>query len=131
VSATEVVRRNFDNVTSGDIDAALAGLDPDVEIEDNDLLDAGHYRGHEEYLRWLEQWNESFGTWRVEDSEYVEAADGQVVMLFTMIATGRGSGIEMRRADAILCQVRAGKIVRIVYYNDQAAALDAAGARRT
>jgi len=44
-----------------------------------------------------------------------------------MIVRGKGSGIELTREDAVLAEYRAGKIVRIGYYNDQAQALEAAG----
>jgi ketosteroid isomerase-like protein len=44
-----------------------------------------------------------------------------------MIAKGRGSGIEMRRRDAIAYRLTAGKIVRLEYFNDQAEALKAVG----
>jgi len=44
-----------------------------------------------------------------------------------MIVTGRGSGIELTRDDAVLSELQNGRIVRIGYYNDQAQALEAAG----
>ena len=44
-----------------------------------------------------------------------------------MIATGKGSGIEMERADAVLYVLGRAKIVKVVYYNDQSEALEAAG----
>ena len=47
--------------------------------------------------------------------------------MFRIIATGRGSGVELERDDASLVEFRAGKVVRIGYYNDQRQALEAAG----
>jgi hypothetical protein len=43
------------------------------------------------------------------------------------VVTGSGSGIEMKRADALVCGLSDGKIVKMGYYNDQAQALTAAG----
>jgi hypothetical protein len=53
--------------------------------------------------------------------------DDTVLALFRMIATGKGSGIEMERADAVLYVLGRAKIVKVVYYNDQSEALEAAG----
>jgi hypothetical protein len=44
-----------------------------------------------------------------------------------MIATGKGSRIEMQRADAMVDVLRNGKIAKVTYYNDQSQALEAAG----
>jgi hypothetical protein len=50
-----------------------------------------------------------------------------VVALFRMVARGRGSGIELMRDDALVFELRSGKVARLGYYNDQAEALEAAG----
>jgi hypothetical protein len=44
-----------------------------------------------------------------------------------MFATGRGSGIELTRDDALLLEFEQGKIRSISYFNDQAAAVAASG----
>jgi ketosteroid isomerase-like protein len=44
-----------------------------------------------------------------------------------MHATGRGSGVELERRDAIVYTFRAGKIVRLDYYNKREQALEAVG----
>jgi len=123
----DVVRRSIEATARGDIEASAADHHPEIEIDDNDLFDAGVYRGHEAYLRWLAQWNESFASWRIEHLELVAAPEDQVVAMFEMVVTGRGSGVEVRRADALLCRLRDGRIVKMGYYNDQAQALAAAG----
>jgi ketosteroid isomerase-like protein len=75
----ELVRRRFAAALVGDWQTALEALDPDVEIHDYDIPDAGGvYRGHEGY-----------------------------------------------RDDAVVYRMRAGRIVRVDYFNDQARALDA------
>jgi hypothetical protein len=48
--------------------------------------------------------------------------DNQVIALFTMVVKGRGSGVELRRADALVAAFRRGKAVKQGYYNDQAKA---------
>jgi hypothetical protein len=44
-----------------------------------------------------------------------------------MVVRGRASGIELVRDDALVFELRSGKIARLDYYNDQAEALEAAG----
>jgi hypothetical protein len=46
-----------------------------------------------------------------------------------MVATGKGSGIELSRLDALAASFRDGKAVKLEYYNDQALALEAVGLR--
>jgi ketosteroid isomerase-like protein len=123
----EVVGRTFEAVGRRDWASVAAELDPDVEIEDRDIPDADEYRGRDGFFTWLERWGSSWESWRIEDIELRAAGDDTVVALFRMTATGKGSGIEMRRADAMVYGLRDGKIVNVVYYNDQSAALEDAG----
>ena len=123
----EIVRRGFTATIEEDWDTALGTLDPDAEIHDFDVPDAGVEHGHDGYFAWLEGWSASWETWRVEDVEIRAAGGDQVVALFRMIAKGRSSGIEVDRLDAITYRIRDGKIVRMEYYNDQEQALEAVG----
>jgi ketosteroid isomerase-like protein len=123
----EIVRRSCEAATQANLEAAMAELHPDVEVVDTDIPDAGHYRGRDGYLKWLAQWSESFGAWSMEGLDYRESPDGRIVVLFDLRATGKGSGVEVQRGDAMVCRVREGKIDEIVYYNDQARALGEAG----
>jgi ketosteroid isomerase-like protein len=106
----------------------LAELDKDVEIDDLDItLDTEHYRGHDRFLKWIGVWNESWESWRVEDLEVRPIGEDGAIGLFVMIVKGQGSGIELSRHDAVVCKLRAGKITKMGYYNDQQQALEAAG----
>jgi len=53
--------------------------------------------------------------------------DDRTIALFVMVVTGKESGIELSRRDAIVCTLRAGKIAQLIYYNDQQQALKAVG----
>src|SRR6266480_1358642 len=63
----------------------------------------------------------------IDDVDIRAAGDDQVIALFTMVVKGRGSGIELRRADALVASLRGGKATKLGYYNDQAQALEAVG----
>jgi ketosteroid isomerase-like protein len=128
----EVVRRFVEALVSGQDEdywqQVLADLDSDVAVDDLDIsLDTERYRGCDEFLRWIADWSESWGSWRIDGVEVRPAGDGQLIALFVMHVAGRGSGIELSRQDAMVFTLREGKIAHIVYYNDQQAALEAAG----
>ena len=121
----EVVRRGFEAAQREDWPGALATLDPDVEVRDFDIPDAGVYRGHEGFLAWLEGWGEGWESWWVEDAEFRAAGDDRVIALFRLVARGNHTGMELERDDAIVYELRDGLIVRQEYFNDQARALEA------
>src|SRR5688500_15385916 len=122
----ELVRRRFAAALVGDWQTALEALDPDVEIHDYDIPDAGGvYRGHEGYREWVKRWTEGWESTRMVDPEFRAVGDDGVVALFRMVAVGAHSGLELTRDDAIVYRMRAGRIVRVDYFNDQARALDA------
>jgi ketosteroid isomerase-like protein len=124
----ELVRRRFAAALADDWATALEALDPDVEIHDFDIPDAGGvYRGHAGYRRWVKRWTEGWERTRMEDPEFRAVGDDCVIALFRMVTIGEHSGLELERDDAIVYRIRAGKIVRIEYFNDQARARDAAG----
>jgi ketosteroid isomerase-like protein len=123
----EVVRRAFMATLEEDWATALAAHDPEVEIHDFDIPDAGVYRGRDGFIAWLKGWGEGWESWRLEDIEFRDAGGERVIALFRMIATGGHSGLELERDDAITYLVRGGKIVRQEYFNDRRAALEAVG----
>ena len=123
----DVMRRIVETAARGDYGAVLADLDPEVAIDDTDILDADDYRGHASFAKWLARWDESWESWRVEELEVRGAGDDQAVALFQMVATGRGSSVELTRRDALVGRFRDGKALELAYYNDQPRALSAAG----
>ena len=125
----EFVRRRFGAALEGDWKTSLDKLDPQVEIHDFDLPDAGVYHGHDGFRAWLERWSDGWESWRMEDVEFRSAGDDGVIALFRVVARARHTGIELERDDAIVYRIRGGRIARLEYFNDQRAALDAAGLR--
>jgi ketosteroid isomerase-like protein len=118
------MRRMVEAMDRRDLPAVLSGLDAELEIDDADIPEA---TGTDSYLAWLARWEEAWESWRTEDHDVRAAENDQVIALFTMIVKGRGSGIELRRADALVASFRDGKVVKLGYYNDQDEALKAVG----
>ena len=125
----EVVRRFVEALVSGrDWQPVLADLDDDVEIDDLDIsLDTQRYRGHDGFRKWIADWSDSWASWRIQDVEVRPAGEDRLIALFVMFVKGQGSGIDLSRHDALVCTLRAGKIAKLVYYNDQQEALQAVG----
>ena len=123
----EVVSGLLAAIEQADLDAAVARLDPEIEIEDTDILDADDYRGHDGFFEWVARWSESWESWRVEEIEVLPAGEAHAIALFRMVARGKGSGIEISRPDAVVCRVRDRKIVALTYYNDQKRGREAVG----
>jgi len=122
----EVMRRIMEAAGRQDYRAVLADLDPEVEIDDADIPES---TGRDSFLEWLSRWDEAWESWRLEDVEIRAAGDDQAIALFRMVATGKGSGVELTRSDALVASFRARKAVKLGYYNDQALALEAVGLR--
>ena len=101
-------------------------VDPDVEVYDHDIPDAGSYRGHEGYANWLADWGEAWSDFSVDTARFVDAGD-KVVWVFQLTAKGKGSGVEVKRYDAIVFTLRNGRTVRVDYYNNEPQALQAVG----
>ena len=118
------MRQMLDAVGRRDYQAVLAVLDAELEIDDTDIPES---TGRDSFLEWLARWDEAWESWRVEDAEVRAVGDDQAIALFRMVTTGKGSGIELIRADALVASFRGGKAVKLAYYNDQALALEAVG----
>jgi len=128
----EVVRRFIEALpkaqVSDDWQPVFAEVDPDVEIEDLDIsLDTERYRGHDSVRKWIGVWMESWESWSLENVQVRAVGEHRAIGLFLVRATGKGSGIELSRRDALVCTLRAGKIAKGTYYNDQQQALEAVG----
>jgi ketosteroid isomerase-like protein len=124
VAAMHRIAEAYETYDRKDWQAVLAELDSEVEIDDADIPEA---TGADSFLAWTTRWDEAWDSWHAEDIEIRAGEDEQAIALFTMVVKGRGSGVELRRADALVASFRSGKAVRLGYYNDQAQALKAVG----
>ena len=124
----ELVRGFFEAYLRGDLETALAGFDPKVEIYDHDIPDAGEYRGLEGLLRWQDDWEREWESWRWDPEEYIDAGE-RVVAVLRVYAKGRQSGVDVERLDGAVYTMRDGKCVRLDYYGSKEQALEAVGLR--
>jgi ketosteroid isomerase-like protein len=121
----EIVKRGFERfMATGEPPWDL--FDGNVEVYDHDTPDQGDYRGHEGVTRWLEDWGAAWAEWSIEPDEFIDAGHS-VVIFIRMNAKGRGSGIEVKRQDALVYEIHDRMITRVDYYNDRKQALEAVG----
>jgi ketosteroid isomerase-like protein len=121
----EIVRRWVERfVATGEV--LWADIGPEVEIRDHDTPDQETYRGHDGFRQWVADWEFAWADYRIEVQEVLDHQD-LVVVVQRMTATGRSSGVQITRQDALVCGLDRGKVVRLDYYNDRAQALRAAG----
>jgi ketosteroid isomerase-like protein len=122
VTGTEVLRRYVDAVNRRDLPAMLAVLDPDVELSTR----KGVLRGHDGVRAWLGEPYKELDVERVVDRMQVA---GHVVVASGRIRhRWRESGEVADESDvAILAHIEDDRIVRLQTFEDEAAALAAAG----
>jgi ketosteroid isomerase-like protein len=120
----EIVRRALEGFVAGEI--RWETMDEEVEIHDHDILDAGEYRGHSGFTRWVEDWGTGLPIVSLELQEFIDAGDA-VVAVFLLKAKPRGSSVDVERQDGIVYRLRDAKIIRLDYYNSRHQALEAAG----
>jgi ketosteroid isomerase-like protein len=128
----------YDAFNSRDIEGILAGMQPDVVIEETEdlayaamllrvlgprfVILSGRYEGHDEVRRLFESVWEIADWFGVQPNEYVEQGNHVVVPL-VLRARSRTTGSEGEAATAHLWDMRDGKAERLRVYADREQAL--------
>jgi ketosteroid isomerase-like protein len=121
----ELVRKGLEHfVATGE--PAWDTLHEQVEVFDHDIMDGHDYRGHAGVRRWMfEDWAAAWSAYSAEPQEFIDVDDERVIAVIRVRATGRGSGVEIERQDAMVYVVRDLQVVRVDYYNSKQQALEA------
>jgi ketosteroid isomerase-like protein len=130
----ERARRAWDAFNHGDYDTVIEFMHPELEwrpAQGPGGPEGTIYRGREEYERWiLHEVVPVWETFRAEDLDVRELADGRVLILGHLNAKGRASGVEVSAPFGQLVEIRDGMAFRLVGYMDHDSALAAAGLDR-
>ena len=123
----ELAREAYDAWMRGDFDAMETMVAEDLEFVPAVAagVEGGSVRGRDEVLRFFENLDETWETFRVEPDEF-RAVGGRVLMVGHVRAKGRGSGLELDQPMLSVVWFREGKIARMQSFLDEAAALEAA-----
>jgi ketosteroid isomerase-like protein len=121
----DVVRRAFEAVNRGDMDALRELHDPDVTIRAVEgWPEPGPFIGREAAMRWYEQLLDAFDIDAMEQISCTDAGD-RVALQCMWHGTGRGP--EMNLEFTGVFTVRKGRVVLVEFFLDHAEALEAAG----
>jgi len=124
------VREFIDAYNRRDFDAATEWFDPEIDfvLPAHQSADSG--RGSDHVIRFFEGIDETFDELRLQPQEFVDGGH-HVATRLRHHAQGKGSGLVLD--EELYHQVttfRGGRMVRIEYFADWNAALEAAGLLR-
>jgi ketosteroid isomerase-like protein len=127
----EVVRSANEAFLTGDVEKALAALDPGIEWHATvGGIDEGRvYRGREEVVRAFVEYFEVWERMEMRADEYIDAGGDDVVVFHHEVAKGRESGVVVETDTGTVQTVRDGKVIRVRSFMDRRDALKAAGLR--
>src|ERR1700730_4740961 len=120
----ETFRRNNEAVSRGDIEAALATLDPDIEFIPRRAAVQGVYRGHEGMRQFIAENAENFDLYQVSYQEFRDLGD-RLIAFGTVRVRGKESGIEVTTPTAMVATFRDGKMIRAEDFRERSEALKA------
>ena len=96
---------------------------PDMVLDlTSNVLNPATYEGFDGFVRFAEQVGEAWAEFRMEPEEVFERGD-VVVVLVRAVGKGRGSGVEVDDAVAMVAEVRDGLFAMMKVEPDREAAL--------
>jgi ketosteroid isomerase-like protein len=114
----DALKRGYDSVGQGDLDAMFDFVDPDVVVRDRpESPDPRTYHGYEGAREALAASDETFAGFELEPEEFIGEGD-YVIVVLRMRGTGRGSGVKVEERIAHQWKVRDGKAVELQVYSD-------------
>jgi ketosteroid isomerase-like protein len=122
----EVVTGFLDAFTRGDVDAAIAPLDPDVEFDwaSSRGVHAGRFRGRAEVAKWLRDFRDTWDEFSFEPESFTELGDDYVLVVDRVRGRGR-AGVEVVAHEAQLWLFEHGRAMRVTRYDSEDAARSA------
>ena len=124
---TEIVRRGFEDLAEGGVEALLPLIHPDFEMTTPPQLAAepDTYRGPEGIRRYFDSFYEAMDEVSFEPTGFHEVGD-RVVVETTLRARGRTTGLEAEQRVALVWELRDGRAVSLEAYAELDDALEAA-----
>jgi ketosteroid isomerase-like protein len=122
----EIFWRSCEAFDRGDYVRALDAIDPEIEYDLTHYPEGRLYHGHDGIREAFRVWLGAFDEYR-QDREVIATADDKLVVAITEHGRGKTSGAEVVRPTYAVWSMRAGKAVRITFYETRNEALEAAG----
>jgi ketosteroid isomerase-like protein len=122
----ETIHAGLAALNRRDVEAMLGTLRPDVElVPARAVLEGSVYRGHDGLRRWLDDMREDWDEFRIDSYEARALDERRVLVVGSFHARGRSSGVMLDQPAAWVCEMDAGKVARIRFYEDADAAIAA------
>src|SRR3954447_25442397 len=121
----EIVRQAMDAFNARDRDRLLSLMDP--EIEYRSAMEQKTYRGLAGMVQYRDDVDAVLEDFHTEEDRFLDVGEDRVLHLYRIVGRGAGSGVPVSRQNAILWQLRDGRLFRGGVYLDQRAALAAVG----
>jgi ketosteroid isomerase-like protein len=124
---TEIVRRGFEALSEGGVEALLPFIHPEFEVTTPSQFAAepDTYRGHEGIRRYFDSFYDAMDEIRFEPQGFREAG-GRVIVAVTLRARGRTTGIEASQELVMVWSLRDDQAIRVETYGTLDEALTAA-----
>jgi ketosteroid isomerase-like protein len=121
------VRRGFAAMNSGDTEAVLAKMAPEIEwYPTADFVEIGPFRGHAGIRELMNLVLTSFDAYELHPEELIDAGH-KVIAPVRQTGQGKGSGIPVDVRYILIFTLHEGRSVRVESYYDRQQALKAAG----
>jgi ketosteroid isomerase-like protein len=116
-SNVEIVKRGFEPLSRGDVEALMPFIHPDFEMTTTaDIAsEPDTYRGHDGIRRYFDSFYEAMDEVRVEPLEFTPVGD-LVVVPFLLHARGRTTGIEATQPGVGVWELRGDKATRLSFF---------------
>ena len=124
----EVVRRQFEALEQGGLDAIERFWHPDIEWRaiEGALDDVGVIRGRDAMRRYYQDWGETVDDLRTAIDEVVYDSGETLIAVMSVSGHVRGSNVPVRARYTVSYTIRDGLIVRGREYQTPAEALESA-----
>jgi uncharacterized protein len=126
---THIVRQVYERWNAGDTEGVLALMHPEIEYVNPDYaVEPGIRRGLSGLREALTgNLDAAFSSYEHEVLDVITVDDENVLVLLIFRACGRDSGAQIEVAEQHLVTLRGGRVARIEWFHDEAAARRAAG----
>ena len=121
----EIVRMAMDAFNVRDRDRLQSLMDP--EIEYRSATEQKTYRGFAGMVQYRDDVDAVMEDFHTEEDRFLDVGEDRVLHLYRIVGRGAGSGVPVSRHNAILWELRDGKLLRGQVYLDQREGLEAAG----
>jgi ketosteroid isomerase-like protein len=110
-----------------DIPGVLRFMDPEIVWEHRLAELEGTFVGPEAVTGWYTDLDEHFQAVEIDCPDVRDLGDDRVLGLGTILATGKGSGVETELTFATVASYRNGRMTHYIDFGDRDQALQAAG----